>query len=83
MANQFQNWTQDQLVEEAQTGMRGQGALTEVMCRLKDSTVEQQQATNRLTQRLVRLTRWLIVLTVAILSLTAIQAVPLFRETFP
>ena len=50
-------------------------AIVEMMRRLKDSNLEQQQATNRLTW-------WLIVLTVAILVLTVVTAAPVIIRFF-
>ncbi len=47
----------------------------EMMRRLKDSNLEQQKATNRLTG-------WLTVLTAVILLLTAVMAAPLVRQIF-
>lgn len=47
----------------------------EMMRRLKDSNLEQQKVTNRLT--------WvLIILTIAILLLTAVMAAPIVRQIF-
>jgi len=46
-----------------------------MMRRLKDSNLEQQKVTNRLT--------WvLIILTIAILLLTAVMAAPIVRQIF-
>jgi len=65
---QWQDRTDDNLVEEAQTGLRGQGAVVEMMRRLKNSLVEQQKSTNRLTWGIA-------LLTVALLILALIEIV--------
>ena len=38
MAKPWEDWKDNELVEEAQQGLRGQGALAEMMRRLKNST---------------------------------------------
>ena len=65
---QWQDRTDDNLVEEAQTGLRGQGAVVEMMRRLKNSLVGQQKSTNRLTWGIA-------LLTVALLILALIEIV--------
>ena len=72
--------TDDELVQRADPALRSEGvtgmnALAELIRRLKDSIVAQQEATNRLSW-------WLIVLTVVILLLTAVMAAPLVRQIF-
>ena len=71
----FRRDSDDLLATQAEVGLRGQGSVVEMMRRLKDSNLEQQNATNRLT-------RWLIVLTAVILLLTAVMAAPLVRQIF-
>lgn len=58
----------NELIDEAQTGMRGQGAVVEAMNRLKDSVTEQSGSTNKLNARLLYFT-------IAIFVLTALQVV--------
>lgn len=62
----FKKAEDNELVDEAQTGMRGQGAVVEAMNRLKDSVIEQSESTNKLNTRLLYFT-------IAIFVLTALQ----------
>ena len=57
------------LVEEAEIGLHGQGAVVEMMRQLKDSLVEQQKSTNRLTLVIIGLT-------VALVFLAIVQVGP-------
>jgi len=80
MDNSFEKNTDDDIVQRASPGtysegITGMNALAEMTRRLKDSILEQQNATNRLTS-------WLIVLTAVILLLTAVMAAPLVRLIF-
>jgi hypothetical protein len=65
---QWQDRTDDQLAEEAQTGLRGQGATVEMMRRLRDALVEHLRATNRLTA-------WLTVFTIVLLVVSVFQTI--------
>ena len=47
MANRWRNMTDDELIEEAQTGLRGQGATLEMLRR--NTLVAQQNTMRRLT----------------------------------
>jgi len=62
----FEKATDIELSDEAQTGLRGQGAVVEMMRRLKDSIIEQVRSTNRLNMALL----WF---TIAIFVLAAVQ----------
>ncbi len=46
-------WTDAELADEAQTGVRGQGAVVEALRRHREALVEQQRSTNRLTWALI------------------------------
>lgn len=61
----FEKAQDKELVEEAQTGLRGQGAVVEMMRRLKDSIDKLESSTSNYS-------RWLIVLTLVIAILTLI-----------
>ncbi len=74
MVNEWQKKTDDELVDEAQTGLRGQGAAVEMTRRLRDSLVKQLKATNRLTKWIRVLTFSLLVITAVIAWLTAVVA---------
>lgn len=63
----FKRAKDDELVDEAQTGLRGQGAVVEAMNRLKNAVIEQSESTNKLNMRLLYFT-------IAIFVLTALQA---------
>ena len=56
MANDWHTRTDEELAKEAQTGLSGQGAIVEMMRRLRDAIVEQQRSTNRLTWVIIALT---------------------------
>ena len=62
----FEKVSDRELAEEAQTGLRGQGAVVEMMRRLKNTIVEQTRSTNRLN-------KFLLWFTIAITLLTAVQ----------
>ena len=64
----WQDKTDDQLAEEAQTGLRGQGATVEMMRRLREALVEHLRATNRLTA-------WLTVFTIVLLLVSVFQTI--------
>lgn len=63
----FKRAKDDELVDEAQTGLRGQGAVVEAMNRLKNAVIEQSESTNKLNMRLLYFT-------IAIFVLTGLQA---------
>ena len=67
----WEEWSDKDLADEAQSGVRGQGAVVEAMRRLREAIVKQQQSTNRLTI-------WLIVLTVVLLVLSVMQVIMVF-----
>jgi len=61
----WENRTDEQLAQEADAGLRGQGAVVETMHRLRETLVEQQKSTNCLT--------WVILgCTVALVFLTCV-----------
>lgn len=53
----WKDWRDDELADEAQTGVRGQGAVVEALRRLREST-------NRLTWALIVLTIVMVILMV-------------------
>ncbi len=57
-------WTDEKLAIEAQTGTRGQGAVVEMMRRLKVAIVKQQRSTNWLTWVIIGLTVVLVIMEV-------------------
>lgn len=65
----------NELVDEAQVGLRGQGAVVEAMNRLKDSVIKQSESTNKLNKRLLYFT-------IAIFGLTALQVFLLIMQLF-
>ncbi len=73
MNKSWQDWPDHELVDEAQRGLRGQGAVVEMMRRLRDALVAQQWATNRLT-------RVLVVFAFVQACLTALQIVWILRR---
>jgi hypothetical protein len=56
-----------------------EAAIIEALFRTRDALATSQEATNRLTISIRRLTRWLVWLTLAILILTALVAWPALR----
>lgn len=69
----FKRAKDNELVDEAQTGLRGQGAVVEAMNRLKNSVVKQSESTNKLNKRLLHFT-------IAIFALTALQVLLLTMQ---
>ena len=49
-------WTDEKLADEAQVGRRGQGAIVEMLRRLREALLEQQRSANRLTWVILFLT---------------------------
>ena len=74
----FQKATDPELVIEAQTGTRGQGANVEMMRRLRNATEKLDASTTRYSRILVWLTIIIGALTALQLVLTAIQLWPLW-----
>jgi hypothetical protein len=68
MADQWQRKEDDELIREAQIGLSGQGAVVEMMRRLRDSLLRQQQATDRLS-------KWMLWLTIATVMLAIVEAI--------
>ena len=73
--NPFAEWADDRLVAAAY--LRGnvppQATEVEMMRRLKGTIVEQQEATNDLSERIRKLNVWLLWVTVVIGALTLVQ----------
>lgn len=63
---EFEKATDRELVDEAQTGLRGQGAVVEIMIRLEDSIIKLERSTTRLNTMLL----WV---TIAIFFLAGVQ----------
>ena len=55
--------TDEQLAQEADDGLKGQGAVVTTMCRLRDALVKQQKSTNCLTWVILGCTVVLVILT--------------------
>ena len=78
-----QNWekkTDPDLVEEAYHGHTSQGAVVEMMRRLKDVLSSQQQATNKLTKRIYWLTLWLLIVAAVTAPYAIVQMVRLVQR---
>jgi hypothetical protein len=58
----WREWADDDLADEAQEGLRGQGALVEALRRHREELVNQQRSTNVLTWVLIVLGILMIVL---------------------
>ncbi|MEK7534307.1 MAG: hypothetical protein AAB600_03110 [Patescibacteria group bacterium] len=71
----FKNANDNDLVEEAQTGLRGQGAVVEMMGRLKNAIIEQDRSTKRLN-------KILLYFTIAAFVLSFIQVILLIIEFY-
>lgn len=63
----------EELAEQADNGLRGQGALVEMMSRLRKSLVDLDNATTRYSQILVWLTIILVILTLTLVGTSALQ----------
>ncbi len=59
----WENRTDEQLAQETDAGLRGQGPVVIMMGRLRDALVEQQESTNRLTKVILWCTVALVFLT--------------------
>jgi len=59
----WENRTDEQLAQEADTGLRGQGPVVIIMGRLRDALVKQQKSTNCLTWVILGCTVMLVFLT--------------------
>ena len=73
MANDWSRLTDNELADEAQQGLRGQGATVEMMRRLKEAGARQLAASETLT-------RWIAWLTFALAVFGAIQLALLITE---
>jgi len=75
MNKPWTDWTDAELADEAQTGLRGQGAVVETLRRHREALVKQQESTNRL-QRTTNLLTWaLIVFALVTVTLMVLQVV--------
>ena len=74
MSNKQRDKADDELVQEADHGLRGQGALVEMMRRLKDALLEQGKSTERITT----LTQVLVWFTGVMIILAVVQILLLF-----
>ena len=73
MATDWSRFTDVGLADEAQQGLRGQGATVEMMRRLREATTKQQEAMNTLT-------KWIVGLTVTLVALTVVQVAVIVTE---
>jgi len=77
MSNNWREKTDDDLAREAYSGHTSQGAVVEMMRRLKDALEEQQKAAEKIT----KLTKVLVWFTAAMILLALIQIWPLLRSS--
>lgn len=75
-SKRFEEESDHDLAIQADSGLRGQGSLVEMMRRLKDSLLEQAKTTNKLNTRLYWLTVAIFLFTAGMFFLGLIQ---LFR----
>lgn len=72
----YSDATRRELIETANRGLNGQGAVIEAMFRLMDSINSQEKTTSRLN-------KWLLVFTVAIFVLTLVLCVLTYLQLHP
>jgi len=77
MSNNWREKTDDELAQDAYRGDTSQGAVVEMMRRLKDALEEQSRSTRRITA----LTWALVILTAALILLALVQIWPLLTPT--
>lgn len=65
-----------ELINEADRGLRGQGAVVEMMGKLKNSISELNQTASAQQQKMLKLTRWITILT-WVVALAAIAQIVL------
>ena len=73
MSNNWREKTDDELAQDAYRGDTSQGAVVEMMRRLKDALEEQQKAAEKIT----KLTKVLVWFTAALILLALVQIWPL------
>jgi CHASE3 domain sensor protein len=72
------NQTDEFLVQDADSGLRGQGAVVEMMRRLKDTVVKLDQTSASQQNEMLRLTRWITILTWVMVIVGVIQLLSVF-----
>ena len=72
------NQTDEFLVQDADSGLRGQGAVVEMMRRLKDTVVKLDQTSASQQNEMLRLTRWITILTWVMVIVGVIQLFSVF-----
>lgn len=78
MDNTQKQWTDDRLIAEAESGLRGQGALVEAMRRLRIA-LEESNAKNVIYSRRM----WWLTVAIALLTFVqAIVAIPIIMSWF-
>ena len=73
MEQQWQNWDEEALANEAQLGLRGQGAVVEMMRRLKDTTAKLERATTKQQTIMIWLTVAILFFTVVMIAIAIFQ----------
>ena len=76
MSNNWREKTDDELAQDAYRGDTSQGAVVEMMRRLKDALEEQQKAAEKIT----KLTKVLVWFTAALILLALVQIWPLLTS---
>ncbi len=69
----------NELVEIADGGLRGQGAIVEMMRRLKDAIAHLDDSASKQQDKMLRLTKWIAFLTFVMVAVGIIQFISLFR----
>jgi hypothetical protein len=68
-----------ELVEIADQGLHGQGAVVEMMRRLKDAIIHLDASSSKQQEKMLKLTKWIMILTFLMVGVTIIQLYSLFR----
>lgn len=65
--------TDRELIDRADAGLRGQGAVVEMMARLREAVTRLDQTSSTQQEKMLRLTRWITILTWVMATTSIIQ----------
>ena len=68
----------EELVTEADTGLRGQGSVVEMMRRLKEAVLSLDKTSTNQQEKMLSLTRWIMILTLVMAVVGIVQIVLAF-----
>jgi hypothetical protein len=68
-----------ELIQIADSGFGGQGAIVEMMRRLKDAIIHLDASNSEQQAKMLKLTKWIMILTFVMAEVAIIQVYSLFR----